>query len=158
MVERWKAEGCPPDQSFGTSATDWVRTVGGILMVNDFRGFLGNLAERKVADDPARFALGTLGHAVPGEWLTAKEWAVHVVKQGLVKALVSEADRDTAEGRARGIGVVLSRHHQETLAVETDEEFVTLKLEKCRRRFGEQDAKTRYRFVVLEKVERPAED
>ena len=101
MVERWKAEGRPLDQLFGPAATECVRTVGGILMVNGFSGFLGNLAERKGADDPVRFALGR---------------------------------------------------------VETDDECVTLRLEKCRKRFGEPNAKTRYRFVVLEKTERPAED
>jgi hypothetical protein len=43
--------------------------------------------------------------------------------------------------------VVLSAHAEETFFVDTDEERVTLHLEKSRRRFSEGKPHTRYRFV-----------
>ena len=76
-----------------------------------------------------------------GQTLTAK--------LGLVKAIISAGDRDSDEGRKRGIGVVLSRHEQETFIAENDTAKMTLKLERFRRRFDGGEPHYRYRFVKL---------
>lgn len=156
MVKRWKQAGRPLDTAVKHPFGPWAQTVGGILMVNGFAGFLGNYATRKTADDPVRQALGLLGSAKPGAWLRASEWARLTASLGLVKAIVPEGDRDSEAGRERGLGVVLSAHRDETFHVETDDVRLELKLEKARRRFeaGEEPS-TRYRFEVVEQSDMP---
>lgn len=61
MVERWKAAGRPLDLEVRHPFSVWAKKVGGILRVNDFRGFLGNYGVRKTVDDPLRHGLGILG-------------------------------------------------------------------------------------------------
>ena len=62
------------------------------------------------------------------------------------------ADGPQPVGAERGTGVVLSRHELETFLVETEDEVVTLRLEKARRRFEPgTEPETRYRFVVLQR-------
>lgn len=158
MVELWKKEGRPLDTAAKHPFGPWAQTVGGILMVNGFAGFLGNYATRKTADDPVRQALGLLGSAKPGAWLRATEWARLTASLGPVKAIVPEGDRDSEAGRERGLGVVLSAHRDETFHVETDDVRLELKLEKARRRFeaGEEPS-TRYRFEITKKSEIPVD-
>ena len=73
----------------------------------------------------------------------------------MVKAVVGEHDRDTDQGRQRGIGVVLSAHRDETFAVETEDQELILKLEKARRRFDCAEPSTRYRFAVVGRTPAP---
>ena len=91
-------------------------------MVNGFGGFLANTATRQSEDDPVRRALAVLGVAYPGEWYRTDDWAARVAKLGLMKVLIPAADQDTADGRIRGTGVVLSNHAEETLVAETEDE------------------------------------
>ena len=155
MVEKWKGSGRPLDLQARHPFTDWARAVGGILKCNGFTDFLGNYSLRRTADDPVRKALGLLGAARPGEWLRSDCWARLARNVGVVKAVVGEHDRDTDQGRARGIGVVLSAHRDETFEVETEEETLRLKLERARRRFDQGGPSTRYRFAVVGRTTAP---
>ena len=55
----------------------------------------------------------------------------------------------------RGLGVVLANHRDETYHGETDDEVLTLKLERARHRFENGAPSTRYRFRVLQRQELP---
>ena len=155
MIVRWVDAGKPLDHQARHPFTDWARTIGGILMVSGLRGFLQNYSHRRSTDDPVRRALGLLGTAMPDQWASAAKWAPLVAHLGLTRQLIAEADRESAEGRARGIGVVLSVHRDETLLVETDDEALTLRLEKARRRFEGGRPETRYRFAVVDRATLP---
>lgn len=151
LIERWKAEGQPVDKRPKHPFSEWARTIGGILMVAGYQGFLDNLGARKTEDDPLRYGLGLLGQARPNEWLQAQDWALVVAELGLTKRLIPEADRDTSKGRARGLGVVLSAHREETFEIETDDEVVQMQLHKDRRRFEGGRPTWRYRFNIIAK-------
>lgn len=149
MIERWKAAGCPLDENAKhPSFSDWAKTIGGILMVNEFPSFLANQTERRSEDDPVRRGLAQLGVSYPDVWSTSADWATRIAKLGLTKLLIPVADQDTSDGRMRGAGVVLSNHVGEALTVETENEAVTLVLSKARRRFDGDEPQTRYRFEV----------
>jgi hypothetical protein len=158
MIEKWKAAGRPADESARhPSFPIWAREVGGILMVSGFRGFLMNAVARRSEDDPVRRALAVLGAATPDEWLRADEWAARMAALGLVGTLVPAADQASATGRTRGAGVVLSDHAGETFTYETEDEVLTVRLGKVRRRFGGGEPQTRYGFDVVERREVPAD-
>jgi hypothetical protein len=164
MVGRWKAAGCPLDQTLHHPFTPCMRTIGGILQVSGYRGFLQNYTTRRAIDDPVRRAIGILGAAQPAPdgsdqgWATAGIWAVRVVELGLTKMLIGDLERDSEKGRERAMGVVLSAHRDELLTVETDDERLTLRLERARRRFNGGEPCTRYRFVVVKREPIPADD
>jgi hypothetical protein len=149
MIERWKAAGQPLDITAKHPFTAWARTVGGILQVNGFENFLASDVQRRTEDDPVREALGLLGVERPNAWLRTKELVAVACDLGLAKRLISEADRDSFEGRCRGLGVALSNHRDETFRVETEDEIVTLRLMKARRRFDGNEAVTKYMFQEL---------
>lgn len=150
MVERWKQAGKPLDTDVKHPFTEWARVIGGILKVNGFTDFLANYPERRTVDDPLKQALGLLGAFRPGVWLPASTWAGIVAHLGLTKTLISPSNRESVESRWRGLGVVLTKHREETFIAETDDQILTLRLEKSRRRFDGGEPQTRYRFVVLD--------
>jgi len=154
MIQRWKKEGMPLDHSARHPFSEWASTIGGILKANGIEGFLGNYASRRVADDPLRAAIGRLGSQfVTGQWFRLDDLAREASKQGLSKTLIPKGDQETFESRKRGLGVVLSTHADEVFHVETDSEFLKLRLEKGRKRFDGDAPHTRYRFVVLKRTE-----
>ncbi|HVX12745.1 MAG TPA: hypothetical protein VHC22_16305 [Pirellulales bacterium] len=157
MIERWKQAGQPTDSTVRHPFTRWAAVVGGILAVNEFKDFLANYGMRRTQDDPVRRGLGVLGAARSASWLRTSKWAEWVESIGLVKTLIPEADRGSPEGHTRGIGVVLSAHVDETFDVETEDERLSLKLEKARRRFDAGNPTTRYRFSVLSREPIPAD-
>jgi hypothetical protein len=159
MIERWRAENCPLHEAARHSFSPWAKTIGGILMVNGIEGFLGNVAVRTTADDPVRFALAELASRWPNQWMTASDWAYIARKTGLIKRLVPEADRGSEFCSGRALGIVLTAHRDEQLAVEHEGFRATFRLQKERRRFteGEQPS-TRYRFAAIELVKIPADD
>ena len=159
MVERWKREGRPLDTSARHPFGPWAQTIGGILMVNGFVGFLSNISRRKTADDPLRRGLGLIGAARPDVWLRSADWAEVARGLGLIKAVVPEADRGTDLGQERGIGVVLSAHRDESFDVVTEDEAIGLRLEKTRRRFvAGEEPQTRYCFRVLRRDAMPEDE
>jgi hypothetical protein len=156
MIERWKAADRPLDMRVRHPASEWAKTVGGILMVNGFSGFLANAAMRKTADDRVRRGLGLLGAARPGQWLRTADWAAMASALGLVKEVLPEADRGSDLGRERGLGVVLTAHREEVFIIETEDRRMALRLVKARRRFDAGEGPTtRYRFDVLREEEVP---
>lgn len=166
MIERWKAAGQPLDETVKHPFSVWAKTVGGVLKVNGFEDFLANYGHRRTADDPLREALGILGATfhrnVPDDskedrlWHRPDFWADEIATLGLTKRLIPQGDQDSLEGRRRGTGVVLSAHRDETFSGDTDDERLTLRLERKRSRFGERQVHVRYRFVVTDR--RPLTD
>jgi hypothetical protein len=153
MIERWKSEGRPREERVSHPFGDWARAVGGILAVNGFTGFLDNYHLRKTADDPVRKALALLGAERPGEWLRPGEWARLAVNLGLVERLVPAGERAAERGRERKVGEALKAHDRETFEVATEDAAYRLQLEHARRRFEPgQEARTRYRFLVLDRT------
>ena len=158
MIERWKAAGQPLDDTAKHPFKDWARTVGGILQVAGFNNFLANYSYRKTEDDPLRQALGLLGASRPDVWLRTTQWVLLAVELGLVKRLIPESDRDSRESRQRGLGVIFSAHRDETFQVETEDQIVTTRLKRARRRFDGGEPSTRYKFEVLKKETIPTDD
>ena len=158
MVEAWKAAGQPPDEAARhPSFPEWARQVGGMLMVSGFKSFMANAVTRRTEDDAVRRALATLGAEYPGEWTRTEDWAERVAKLGLTKSLIPAADQDSVAGRVRGMGLVLTNHVGETLTAETENELITLSLQKARRRFDGGEPQTRYRFDIVERRMTPAD-
>lgn len=168
MIERWKAAGSPWDEQVKHSMTPWARTIGGILMVNGFKDFLGNAGIRKTADDPVQEALAILGVAAlrtkkDGTRLTPAirpaEWAKMIVDQGLAKTLLPPNERDTEKSRARATGVLLSRHLDEIFHGRTDTKLYHLRLEGGCRRWGKgKNPHKRYVFTIVGQEDLPKED
>ncbi len=158
MVERWKRAGMPPDEDVKHSFGPWAKTIGGILKVNGFTDFLANSGVRKTADDPVRSALGLLGAKLPDRWLPPADWVRLAVELGVAKTLIQAADRDSEEGRKRGIGVVLSAHRDETFLVESEKHKLTFRSERKRARFDGGEPQVRYQFVKLAEEMLPVEE
>jgi hypothetical protein len=158
MIERWKDAGVPLDKSISHPMTPWARTVGGILKVSGFADFLANYGVRKASDDPIQEALGILAASKLGAQLTPMEWAKIAVEQGLVKTLIQTNERDTERGRERGIGVLLSRHLEETFEAVTDTERIHVRLNGGYRRWGGQNPHKRYYFEVLQRELLPVQE
>lgn len=150
MVERWKAEGRPLDESARhPSFKSWAQTVGGILKVNGFTSFLANQAERRTDEDPVRRGLALLGRSYPGDWARTADWANRIAILGLIKTLLPGTYQDGSEARLQGVGKVFSAHTGETLVADSEDEQVTVVLQKARRRFEGGEASTRNRFDVV---------
>lgn len=158
MIERWKAEGMPLDKEVAHPFTPWARTIGGILKVNGFDGFLANYGVRRTLDDPVRSGLAILGAHQPDRWLPPADWARLAADLGLVKTTIPAADRDSDKGRKRGMGVVLSAHRDETLVWVGDNGRLTLRLEKKRARWDGSEPHVRYRFAKVAEEELPVEE
>jgi hypothetical protein len=156
MIERWKKAGNPLDDSFKDHPMpDWAMCVGGILKANGFTDFLSNRGVRRIQHDPIMDAISILGAARPGESLRPAEWGQVAVTEGLARTLFTQADRDTASGRERGIGVILKRHLWETFEIEreTEDKRGRLKLRLrggFRRWENGKNPQTRYVFDVLD--------
>jgi hypothetical protein len=156
MIERWKKAGSPQDESVAHPMTRWARTIGGILKVNGFSDFLGNYQTRKVVDDPLREALGILAATKPGEELRPHEWAKVAVEQGLAKTLFLNHERDTENGRERAIGVLLSKHREETFEAKTEAKRLRVRLDGGLRRWVKgENPHRRYVFKVVKQENLP---
>lgn len=149
MIAKWKDASSPLDSTVKHPFGPCMQTIGGILKANGFQDFLGNYSLRRTSDDPVRKGLGQLGIARMDVWLLPDDWARIAVREGLVKAILPEGNRDSDRARERGIGQMLSAHRDETFRVETDDVNMTLKLEKKRALFDEDELSTRYRFRVI---------
>jgi hypothetical protein len=147
MILRWMREGQPLDTSVRHPFTSCTQTIGGILMVNGFEGFLGNYSVRRTADDPVRNALALMAAERPDEYLRAGELARVVVDLSLVKVLIPEADRHSDKGRERAIGAVLSKHLDETFDVPTTDGGRRSLCLKCDRRRFEPGKEAHWRYI-----------
>jgi hypothetical protein len=159
LIERWKKAGCPLEGTVRHPMTPWARAIGGILKVNGFSDFLGNYHIRKMADDPLHEALGILAAAQPGQELRPHEWAEAAVEQGLAKTLFPTHERDTEKGRERAIGVLLSRHMEETFEARTETKRLRVRLEGGFRRWLKGgNPHVRYVFRVIEEESVPVDE
>jgi len=150
LIENWKDQRRPLDNSVRHPFSNWASVVGGILKVNGFENFLQNYSTRRSNDDPVRHRLGLLGAAHRDCWELPAFWAGLVADLGLEGDLIPPADRGTPKARSRGIGVTLSRHDKEEFGVTTDDLVLALQLKKQRRRFeAGTEPSTRYAFVTL---------
>jgi len=158
MIQRWVEAGSPLDMDVRYPMIGWARTIGGILKVNGFEGFLANYGSRKSADDPIREAISILGGAKPGKALRPMAWANLAVEQGLAKILFPANERDTPKGRERAIGRILKNNLEVVFEARTDTKRYRLKLEGGFRRWESgKNPHTRYRFLVLDEADRPVE-
>lgn len=157
MIESWKEQGRPLDESARHSMSVWAKTIGGILRVNGFSDFLENMGQYRSLHDQVREALAIIATVRPGEALPATEWAQVAVKEGLGKVLFNTAERDTEAGRARAMGVLLSRHQDETFEGTTDTTRFRFELEKKYGRWG-RTPHYRYIFHVLVEEHLPDDD
>lgn len=151
MIERWKTAGRPLAMTVQHQFREWAQIIGGILHVNGFKDFLGNCSKATTEESPLRQGLGILGASRADAWLTSTEWSELVFELGLVRTLIAQADRENAKSRARGIGVLLSKHVDETFVAKTEDHLLTLRLEKARRRFAGENPSTRYQFRIIER-------
>jgi hypothetical protein len=151
MIQRWIEAGKPLDENAKHPFSVWAKTIGGILKVNGFADFLTNYARRKTNDDPLREALGILGAETPNEWHRPKRWAEKIAILGLAKRVIPKGDQDSEAGRRRGTGVVLSAHRDEMFHVETEDEHLTLKLERRRTRCDDGNPHMQYRFTLIKR-------
>jgi hypothetical protein len=151
LIERWREAGRPLDQDVRHPMIQWARTVGGILTLGGYREFLDNYQASRKVSDPEKDALTLLAAAVSGQALRPGEWAALAVEWGLVKTLIGPNERDTEKGRERAMGVVLSRHLNETFEVKTDAQNYRVKLEGGYKVWkpGEEQQK-RYVFTFLD--------
>jgi hypothetical protein len=149
MVTAWVAAGKPLDETARHPFQEWARIIGGILMVAGFPDFLKNQIERRTEENPIRRGLAVLGASYPDAWAPTADWADRIARLGLTRAIIPVADQDTPDGRVRGAGVILSAHQNDPIIGETEDEQIRMVIEKGRRRWGEDQPQTRYRFKVL---------
>lgn len=152
LVARWKAAGRPLADVYHP-ASIWAKTIGGILQLAGYKGFLANYRLAAQQIDPYRRAVAILGAAKPDVPMRPAEWAQAAVDQGLAKTLFSIADRDTPAGRERGIGVIFKRYLSVPLEAETATHRLRLKLEKLTKRWDRgENPYAKYEFKVEEKT------
>jgi hypothetical protein len=154
MVERWRLSGCPLDEDARHPMTPWARAVGGILKHNGFTDFLANAGTQQTAHDPIRDALALVGVASPDKPLKPRDWAEIAVREGLARILFPVNERDTPTGRERAVGVLLSRHRDETFEITTDRGTHRLRLEGGNRRW-EPGKNPHVRYVFWLEDQRP---
>src|SRR5262249_20115 len=122
-------------------------------------GFLQNYAARLTLDDPVRNALAILAGVAPGRELRPHEWAELAVQEGLAKTLFSPGDRESPNGRERGIGVVFSKYRDEMFEARTATAMVRVQLEGGLRRWSKgKNPFTCYVFRELEETALPVEE
>ncbi len=152
MIERWRRAGMPLDREVRHPFTDWSQTIGGILKANNFADFLANYRQGTTVNDPARRALGLMGVEHPDQWLRNDEWVAIAAEEGVLFELLPRADHASKKSRERGMGVVLSRHLDETFEFSREENRLVLRLERTRNRSGNGEPATRYRFTTVNDV------
>jgi hypothetical protein len=150
MVARWDEAGRPLGGTHGHSRTEWAKTVGGILAVNGYADFLGNLATRRTTDDPVRSALALLATELPAaeQWMTPGYLSGAVTEFGLTGRLIPKDDRESPASRQRALVKRLNAHADETLEVE--DESGRFRLERKRTEGDDGRPLNVYRFVRLD--------
>jgi hypothetical protein len=158
MIEYWRKKGQPLDEGVRHPMSLWAKTVGGILQVNGFTGFLANYHLSRVTEDPTREALAILAGAAPGKAMKPTEWAKIAVDQGLARTLFVSHDRDTENGRARAIGKTFTKHLGEVFTATTDHKQLRVRLDGGYVRWETgANPDQRYVFTILEQSDRPVD-
>lgn len=147
MIDRWFKEGKPLDQDVRHPMGPWAATIGGILKVNGFNGFLANYGSTRATADPVREALAILAFNAGTEPLRARKLAHVAIREGLHKTLMPGVDHSNDSACERAMGVSVSPYIGETVSVSTPTHKVTYRLVKQQGRFGGSYPHFRYSFV-----------
>jgi hypothetical protein len=149
MIENWKAQGSPLDESVRHPMKQWAQTIGGILKSNGFKGFLSNWGHERSAQDRISEALGMLAHAMQKpepKWYRVSEIVKAAVDEHLISDLIGSKHGSHAKAMERELGVLLSGLRDETLHFETEEEgILSYRIRRNRLRVDGQPA-TVYQF------------
>jgi hypothetical protein len=150
MVARWDEAGRPLGGTRGHTRTEWAKTIGGILTVNGYEDFLGNLATRRTADDPVRSALALLASKLPAadQWMTPAYLLGAVTEFGLTNRLIPKDDRESPASRQRALVKRLNAHADETF--EAEDEEGRFRLERRRTEGDDGRSANVYRFVRID--------
>jgi hypothetical protein len=154
MITRWIQAGMPPDESVAHYPMGpWAKVIGGILLVNGFKDFLGNYSATKGVADPIREALSILAFHNAGTPMRVGELVKSAVKEGLVKTLLPGVEAANDGATERTLGILLTRYVQEEFPAftptDTGYERFTFRLKKIQGRFDEPHPHHRYLFEVV---------
>lgn len=152
MIDRWVRAGKPLDESVAQYPMGpWAKVIGGILLVNGLKDFLGNYSATRAVADPVREALAILAFYNAGKMVRTAELVKSTVQQGLAKTLLPGVDPANEGSATRALGHLLSRFVGEEFTVpspgETGFRKSTFLLFRKQGRFGEEHPHFRYRFV-----------
>jgi hypothetical protein len=150
MVATWNEAGRPLGIHHGHSRTEWAKTIGGILTVNGYSDFLGNLSMRRTTDDPVRSALALLATELPAadQWMPPIYLLGAVTEFGLTGRLIPKEDRESPSSRQRALVKRLNAHTDET--VEAEDDGGRFRLERQRTNDDDGRPVNVYRFVRLD--------
>jgi hypothetical protein len=153
MIDRWVQAGKPLDESMAHYPMGpWGKVIGGILLVNGFKDFLGNYSATRVVADSIREALSILAFHNAGKPRRAGELVKSAVKEGLVKTLLPGVDPANDGATERALGHLFKKYEQETFTVHTPGDVgyhkITFRLVKRQGRFAE--AHPHYRYIFEE--------
>jgi hypothetical protein len=154
MIHKWLKAGKPLDESVSHYPMGpWAKVIGGILMVNGFKDFLGNYSATRFAADPIREALGILAFHNAGVPKRTAELVKSAVKEGLIKTLLPGVDQAVEGAAVRALGHFFKKYAGEAFVIhtpsETGWEKITYRLYKRQGRFGEQHPHHRYFFEEI---------
>jgi len=128
LIENWKDQGCPLDESVRHPMKSWAQTIGGILKANGFQDFLANWDLQMNVNDATREALGWLAEAaIAGAASAEPRWhRVDALRkmaedQGVLGDLMEPRHQQSTTAATRQLGKVLTAHRDESLVVETDD-------------------------------------
>lgn len=127
MIENWKDQGCPKDESVRHPMKAWAQMIGGILKSNGFEGFLSNWTLEKSAQDCLTEALGLLANNAQQpapRWMRVSEIVGIAVGLGIIADLIGTKHKMNESAMERDLGVLLSGHREETVHFETEDDGV----------------------------------
>jgi hypothetical protein len=157
IVARWNSAGRQLATATKHTFKQWSQEVGGMLELAGFNSFLANHAEQRVANDPVRDLVAFLGLQLPGKSLRTEKWLEVAERQGIADDIIPAGHQHGRKRRVSGLGLTLTRYANETFSTSTEDELVTLRLHRERRRLHPgTDAKVVYRYEVVDR--KPAVD
>ncbi len=159
IVQRWIDAGKPLALVRSHPCSHWAETIGGMLMVAGYEGFLDNYADSRVEQDPVRAGVAELGaYSQPNEWLRPVDILNKAEQLGLTKDILSDGYRSSEHAKLQGLGKVLTTHAGESFKGKNDDAEVEFVVERARRRFEPGKAEQRYRFLRKSSTPLPLDD
>lgn len=152
MIDRWVNVGKPLDHEVRHPMGPWAATIGGILKVNGFDGFLTNFGTTRATADPVREALAILAFHSGDKPIRARRLAQLAMREGLHKTLLPGVEHSNTSACERAIGVAVSPYIGETVSISTPTEAITYRLVKQQGRFGESHPHYRYAFIEVSRT------
>jgi hypothetical protein len=164
MIDRWVKAGKPLDESVTFQMAPWAKTIGGVLMVNGFKGFLANFKAVRAAVNPIRQAIADLAFYASweseqkqgGKPLPTTDLAKLLTDNGLHKDLVVDGSNPAL--CAKMLGEKLTAYLGETFTVQTASEKITYKLSKKAARWNGNKSPVQRRYIFEEINRRHRED